>query len=387
MTISLLASSPNLRATDGYFEHGIGVKANGIGGAGVAYPQDSLAPGTNPAGDAFVGTRADFGLTYFRPDRGAELGGDFSGNGDPDFYIPEAGVNWKLGPKFTFGIALFGNGGLNTAYTKPIPALGTKPPGVDLEQVFLAPTLTYKITPQHAIGISPIIAYQRFKAHGLQNFGINDPGYDNSYGGGVRVGYTGELTDWLTIGATWQSRVYMSDLDRYKHLFAEHGNFDIPSNFAGGIAVRPIPKATIAFDVERILFSEVNSVGNKVNGQTFAAGLGADDGPGFGWRDVTVYKIGGSYDLTDHLTVRAGYNYTTQPIPHDQTFFNILAPAVVQHHITAGLTWRFSDNWELNAFYMHAFEERVEGSNNFNNANANLHMQQDAFGLGLGYKF
>ena len=37
-------------ATDGCFDFGYGVKAKGIGGAGVAFPQDSLAPATNPAG-------------------------------------------------------------------------------------------------------------------------------------------------------------------------------------------------------------------------------------------------------------------------------------------------------------------------------------------------
>jgi long-chain fatty acid transport protein len=54
-------------ATDGYFDYGYGVNAKGIGGAGVAFPQDSLAPASNPAGTAFLDNRFDFGLTYFQP--------------------------------------------------------------------------------------------------------------------------------------------------------------------------------------------------------------------------------------------------------------------------------------------------------------------------------
>ena len=83
--------------------------------------------------------------------------------------------------------------------------------------------------------------------------------------------------------------------------------------------------------------------------------------------------------------MRVGYNYSTQPIPDNQTYFNILAPGVVQHHLTAGLTWRFSKNWVATAFYAHAFEQHVTGSGNFFGANPNLRMSQDTFGLALGW--
>ncbi|MCK7582643.1 MAG: hypothetical protein MZV65_48470 [Chromatiales bacterium] len=39
-------------ATNGYFTHGFGVKAQGMGGVGIALPQDSIAAGANPAGMA-----------------------------------------------------------------------------------------------------------------------------------------------------------------------------------------------------------------------------------------------------------------------------------------------------------------------------------------------
>ena len=48
--LAILLAGTSARATDGYFDIGFGVKAKGIGGAGVAFPQDALAPATNPAG-------------------------------------------------------------------------------------------------------------------------------------------------------------------------------------------------------------------------------------------------------------------------------------------------------------------------------------------------
>lgn len=382
------AAAETASATDGYFDSGYGVKAKGMGGAGVAFPQDSLAPASNPAGDAFVGDRLDLGLTVFEPHRGASLGpSDYDGDVTQYFLIPEGGFNVVLGNHFTAGVAVYGNGGLNTDYTTKIPAFGTTSAGVDLQQIFVTPTLTWQFLPNQAIGISGIAAYQRFKAHGLENFGVPNAGYDSSYGGGARIGYTGKFFNFLTLGATYQSRVYMGRFHDYSGLFAKDGNFDIPSNYAGGVAVNIGPKLTVALDIERINFHEIAAVGNQLNGSTFGSGLGSNDGPGFGWRDVNVYKIGAAYDVNSHLTVRAGYNYCTQPIPTDQTFFNILAPAVVQHHVTAGLTWRLNQNLELSGFYAHAFEENVKGANNFNNGNANLHMSQDSFGVALGWKF
>jgi long-chain fatty acid transport protein len=203
----------------------------------------------------------------------------------------------------------------------------------------------------------------------------------------VRIGYTGKLTDWLTIGATYQSRIFATRFHDYSNLFAEQGDFDIPSNFAIGFAVNPYKPVTLAFDVERIFFSEVKSVGNNLSGGTLVNGLGSDGGPGFGWRDVTAIKTGIAYDVTKQLTLRVGYNYSTQPVPEDQTYFNVLAPAVVQHHVTAGVTWHINKNFELSAFYVHAFEQSVNGSGNYfgPTANADLKMSQDSFGVAIGW--
>jgi long-chain fatty acid transport protein len=373
-----------VRATDGYFDYGYGIKSKGIGGAGVAFPQDAIAPAANPAGVAFVDNRIDVGLSYFTPDRSASLGpGKFDGNGVQNFYLPDVGFKHSLTTNLDFALTIYGNGGMNTDYRSPI--FGSSDSGLDLEQAFIAPTLSYKITENHAIGIDPIFAVQRFKAHGLENFGVTGSGYDYSYGGGVRVGYTGKLTQWLTVGATYQSRVFATPFNHYKNLFAEHGSFDIPSNFALGLAIKPVQQVTFALDVEEIFFSEVKSVGNDLSASTYGNGLGSDNGPGFGWRDVTAVKTGVAYDVTKKLTLRAGYNYSSQPIPDDQTYFNILAPAVVQHHVTAGASWKFNRSWELSVFYAHAFDAHVDGSGNFGGANADLRMSQNTFGVSIGW--
>jgi len=396
-------------ATDGYFLTGYGAKQQGRGGTGVALPGDSLAGATNPAGLVLVGDRIDFGLTLFRPIRSSTITGnqlppgypDVNGTYDAsrvkDFFLPELGYSHQLRSNVAVGVALYGNGGLNTSYTKPILLLGSTRGGVDLEQLFISPTLAYKEGSHNSFGIAANIAYQRFSAEGIQNFAnstyssdpthVTNTGYSNSYGGGVRVGWIGELTPWLNVGATYQSKTYASSFSRYSGLYAEGGKFDIPANFAAGSAVKLNSKATVQFDAERILYGQVKSIANSDANQ---APLGAANGPGFGWHDITVIKTGVDYKLSSALTVRGGYNHGGIPFDSTQTFFNLLAPAVTQDHLHVGATWTLKSGKELNVAYVHAFDNTVNGVNSIppsaGGGNANLSMYQNSIQVSLGWK-
>ena len=409
LPLLILAASAKANATDGYFAHGYGVKSQGMGGVGIALPQDALAAAANPAGMGLIGDRVDFGVTWFRPIReseivgnlgGAAVNGTYDANDTTNFIIPEFGYNRQINPNVTFGVSVYGNGGMNTDYKKSVPLLGSTQPGVDLIQLFVAPTATWKVTPSNTVGVSLNLAYQRFEAKGLQNFdnpaskapgSVTNNGHDNSYGAGIHIGWIGQLSDAVTLGATYQSKTYMSKFDKYKGLFAEGGDFDIPSTYGLGIAVKATPQLTVAADVQRINYSDVNSVGNLSLSNLFAGNqLGSDNGPGFGWRDVTVVKLGASYAYNDSLTVRAGYNHSTQPIRSSETLFNILAPGVVQDHVTLGATYELPNKSELSFAYMHAFEENVNGSGSipagFGSGEANLKMYQDSLGIAYGWQ-
>ncbi len=390
-------------ATDGYFSIGCGTKQLGQGGAGVALPQDSLAAGTNPAGMVFVGDRFDLGLTFFRPIRGgsitgseAPVNGIYDASRHKNFFIPELGFNHLFGSRLSLGVSICGNGGMNTSYTTPIPLLGTTRAGVDLEQLFVSPTAAFKVAGHQALGVSLNIGWQRVSVEGLQNFtqpgfsidpsNLTNRGYDGSYGAGFRVGWTGEFGKFLNLGATFQSRTYMQKFDKYRGLFAEQGGFDIPANVAGGVALKLTEKITVPFDVERIFYGQVKSIANL---DSNPAQLGADNGPGFGWNDITVEKAGIDYKIRPTLTVRGGYNHSGLPFNSSQTFFNLLAPAVVQNHLTAGATVALGNGKEINLAYQHAFENTVNGVNSippaFGGGEANLQMYQDSIGLSFGW--
>jgi long-chain fatty acid transport protein len=416
MTLVAGLLAPTLAlATNGYFSHGYGIKAKGIGGVGIALPRDALAAASNPAGIAFVGDRIDIGLDLFVPTRSVEItgngavrNGSYDGNGKKNFLVPEFGYNKDLNQTTTFGIAVYGNGGMNTKYANnPFGGAwgGQGSAGVNFEQLFIAPTVAYKIAPRQSLGVSLVYAYQRFSADGLQGFTapagspfqvssnpgkLTNQGNDTSTGWGVRIGWTGEITDSVTLGATYASRINTSRFSKYEGLFADAGSFDIPENYGLGIAFKATPRLTLAADIQQINYSKIKPVGNPLALLFTGNLLGSSNGAGFGWRDSTVFKFGASYDYSKELTLRGGFSTAHQPIPASETFFNILAPGVIEKNLTLGATWTLENKAELSVSYLHAFSKTINGSGsipaNFGLGEVNLKMHQNSLGIAYGWK-
>lgn len=423
-------------ATNGYFLIGFGAKSRGMGGVGVAYAQDALAAANNPAGMADIDMstmRVDVGGEFFNPPRAvrhesATLPADVK-SGANLFLIPNMGGAYKFNRNITVGMAAIG-AGLGTRYDQSLAVCNDGDPatngnnffnfnclasgtvGVSLMQMQMLPSIAYRINKQHALGFSLAIGVQTFRMYGGQAFdtlgfaagsgNLTNLGNDWSYGAGIRIGglhkfYKGRFK----FGWNYASRVYMSKFDKYRNLFAEQGDFDIPEHYAVGIAYEINKKLTVAADVQRINYSDVKSVGNPGPDPAdpnnfFPPGidvLGKDNGLGFGWEDQTVYKLGFNYDYNKTWSVRAGVNYGKSPIPDDQALFNLLAPATVEWHLTLGASYRPSPNIEWSFNYMHAFENTIKGPTAFGptgspvvGENAALSMKQNSLGVSFAFK-
>jgi long-chain fatty acid transport protein len=393
-------------ATNGYFAHGFGTNDQGLGGAGVALPQDTLDAAVNPANMVFLGERYDFGLAFFNPNREYTVTGNPSGfpgtfglapgtvKSDAKWFVlPSVGANWMLDKDSSIGLSIFGNGGMNSDY--PTNTFGgDERTGVDLMQLFVAPTYARKLAPQHALGITPILAVQRFAARGLQAFAgfssepdnLTDKGYSYSYGYGARIGYQGEIVPMLNLGLAYQTRTYMSELSKYKGLFAEQGDFDIPSNWTAGLAFKPMPELAFVFDVQRINYSEVKSINNPLLPNLGASLLGNDDGAGFGWKDMTVYKVGVQWMSSKEWTWRVGYSKGNSPIEDSEMLFNILAPGVVEQHVTVGFTKAMPGNQDLNFALTRALSHSVSGPNTLEApGQQTIELKMDQWQIALSY--
>ncbi len=418
--VCALLAAGSAHATNGYFPHGYGMKALGMGGASTAMADDSYGGANNPASMIFAGPRLDVGASWFSPKRDAERTGSMmptlngkTTSDNNNFLVPEFGYNRMVSPDMSVGVTVYGNGGMNTTYPQGnfncgggsaniVCGGGTL--GVDLMQLIVAPTVAYKLNKQHAVGASLLLGYQQFKASGLQSFdnapgfppftgapgSVTNNGTDSASGMGVRIGYQGKLSDAFSVGASYSSKVNMGKFDKYKGLFAGAGDFDIPSNYSVGVAFSPNADWTVAMDFGKINYSDVASVSNV---SMPMAPLGAANGPGFGWKDINVFKLGVQYRMSNTLTLRAGYNKGDNPISSADVTFNILAPGVMTAHYTAGFTYALSKDTELTGAFMTAPRQTVSGPSLFNGfmggaaGNEKIGMSQTSAGLSYSVKF
>jgi long-chain fatty acid transport protein len=387
-----LTAFPHARATNGYFAHGYGTRNKAMAGAGAALALDAMAPATNPAAVAYLESRLDGGIAAFIPprvfrsdqpseDSAALPQGSFESKNDL-FLIPHFGLNYRVDERQAVALTLAANGGINAEYDGPVfEAFGPEPPNefavtgqtlLDLSQIVIGLTYATKIGAHHAVGLTPILALQRARFEGLQPFAalsvepdkVTDNGYAYSYGAGARFGWQSRfLDDRLMFGASYQTRVWMSRFDKYEGLLADRGDFDIPPNYSFGVALNPMPKLTLALDIQRILYDDISALGNDNDFVLRPGAVGGSDGIGFGWRDITVGKLGLSYDFTEALTLYLGYSKVEDTIRKDQLIPNIIAPAILQEHFTAGFTQALGKKSDLSFSFLYAPKKRKSGTN------------------------
>lgn len=395
--VALLAATGAAHATDGYFSHGYGMKAKGMGGAAATSTDDAFAGANNPATAAFAERRIEAGVEFFSPSRGEA---SYQGTGNAvsqesdsrNFMIPELGYSSGYDNGRAFGVTVYGNGGMNTDYGTNV-FNGTGRLGVNLVQLIVAPTWAIRLDDKSSVGVSPLLVYQQFSANGLSGFAmmssnsnaLTNNGNAKSSGLGVRLGYYRQLNDQLSIGASYSPRTKMGKFDSYAGLFANGGGFDIPENYVLGLSIKPRNDVRVAFDYQRINYAAVNAIGNP---SSSAGSLGADNGKGFGWANVDVLKLGVEWRHSEALTLRAGYNQSKNPIGSADVTFNVLAPGVVTKHYTLGATYALDKSREVTAFYMQAPSNAVTGTNMNGSSYGTdtIWMKQQSFGVQMSWK-
>ena len=318
------------------------------------------------------------------------------------FLLPNIAVNWRtVGNPYLDAVtlSLSGNGGMNTTYPASANIFGAGKAGVDLQQMLLSVALAKKFG-NVSVGVAPVLALQIFSADGLAAFSgassdpsaVTNRGKDHEFGGGLRAGVEWAVIPSFRIGVAGSTPIWSNPFGRYQGLFADQGDFDIPANIQAGIAVDVSPTVTLLLDYRRIWFSETNSVGDPSTLLLAGVPLGATNGPGFGWNDVDAIKAGIEWKYSPDLTLRAGYSYNTQPINSRDVELNILAPAVVQHHITGGFAYRWSNSLDLELAAVYAPREHVSGPEcapgiGYTGRTIDLSMEQFEVTAGFKYRF
>lgn len=424
--LTVLLSTPAV-ATNGDNLIGVGPISRAMGGVGIAAPQDAIsAVFANPAAMCFgpfcPSSQVDFAGTMFMPDvkakvsgpagpaPGTGIGGTIKDDSDDEVYaIPAFGVSVPITdglspPDWRFGLAAFGVTGLGVDYRQSkldqpefydftglagAPADGPLITGeyTQLQSMRFAPAFGFQPNAKLSFGLAGIIEYS--------NLDLGQ-GSDWDYGFGVQGGAIFRPINDLSLGLniiTPRKLEFekVADFDNDGSL--DDLDLEAPLEIGAGAAYM-FSKFLIEADVKWINWSN------------------ADGYEDFDWNDQWVFAIGGQYQPIPKLFLRAGYNYAKTPVDDNdgfdgtagkkvqgklipseyyyETFRLIGFPALVEHHITLGIGYEFTQTFSVNLGYMHAFKNdlKQDGTTPFGvPVTIESELTEDAIDLGLTWRF
>lgn len=404
LALAVILFAPEAQAAFGYFLNGAGGNNRATSGTGVAFTEDPLGLATNPSGmvDLPGGNQWQLGVTLLRaglgfkasefepPDGGIPAGAVPIRPGtyhhDPDvpaqaggvFPIPNGAAAWQLDENSAFAIGLYGNGGLNNTYQSFDNATcpdSTPQQGVlcfgdlalDFAQSFIAPTYARRLTPAIRVGASILAVWQTLEIRGLQILAdasrdpekLSNNGHDDAFGIGAKLGFQYRLGPTWHLGVSYQTETYMQRFKDYAGLLAERGKFNIPPLGQIGLAWDASPRWQFLVDLQKIWYSDIPAISNS---QSAAGKFGSDNGPGFGWDDVTAYKVGVRFEAGPHWTLRGGYSVHDSPLPRP-LLFNVIALSTFEEQINGGISYRMDGHNSLEAGFTWSTRQTHEGPN------------------------
>jgi long-chain fatty acid transport protein len=386
----LILGIKSAQATDGHFLHGVGAINSAMGGASVATSEDSLgAIFNNPATMSDVGpSRFDFSFELFKPQRSVEsTAGPLSGKTDSESSftpIPAFGlVHRAPDSKFTHGIGILAIAGFGVDYPQDNsnPILAPQPNGFghifsNYQLLKISPSMAYAISPKISIGIALNLDWASL---GIEPMPIAAPDCSGpatcfypsasnqvgAFGAGFQIGFRYKLSETIKAGLAYTSPQWFEKFEWNSfHANPALPNFgqgerisfqlDVPQIVGVGGSWEPRPNLLIVADARWINYSDTRGFDKE--------GFNPDGSvSGFGWKNIWVFGIGTQFKPITWLALRLGYNYSQNPIPNHLSFFNVPAPAIVQHHLAGGIGVDLNPQVQLNVAYYHAFENSGNG--------------------------
>ena len=349
------------RAVDGDLLVGFTSIQKSLAGAGVANSEGAGAIAINPAGIVDVGHQSNVtvgGMIPYPGYTGINTGfiapGQFTS--DQNFF-PEAAFfyNQPIDAESAFAVGIYANGGLGTSIFAPFNkntgtpgVFGTGVVGINLFQAFISAGYAHRFG-NVSVGVAPIFAVQRFNAWGVAPFAafsitpsaVSNQGYDWGVGVGLRAGMEWNIVPGLRFALAGATPVVFSELSLYRGLLPDQGTFNAPATITAGAAWDVSPNITLLFDYKHIFFADVAAFGNS---SQIPPLLGSMKGPGFRWRDMNVFTIAGEWRINPAWTLRAGYARNNTVVRPQDIVFNILAPVITTDHISAGFSYRVTED-------------------------------------------
>lgn len=226
--------------------------------------------------------------------------------------------------------------------------------GTGLERTFIMPSVTRALGDSTTITGALVIAYQQFATPGLGQVSVNDTlpvglqggyntgGYnESSMGSAVRIEAAERIGDNLTLHTAFQSKLDMEAFQSYRGVYADPGDFDVPAIASVGLGWSPSPRHRLGFDVQRVMYSDVNTFTSSALPTRFLSLLGDGATPDFTWRDLTVYGVDWTWQASARNAIQLRYSTQLQPEPSSELLYHALEDDFTDNNFALGFTHRF----------------------------------------------
>jgi long-chain fatty acid transport protein len=358
---------PGSALAQGASLHGFGPISSSMAGAGVALPEDSLnALGFNPAlVTAVQGNQISFTSEFFKDSINIHTTyGFLAGDANPDSHVTIApSFGWMLRDphkKMALGFGLIAVAGFGTDYSQDNSSILFAQPPTGFGRIYTGYQVTkipvafgFQVNPKLAVGASLNVYVGQFYVaplpHDTFDTAANgdrwypEAGKPNQkFAVAPQFGFTYQATPMVSVGASittpqnYSPYEYNSTIaDPSSRSYGLHRtleyDLDGPMVISFGTGLQSANKKTqIAIDGMFTKYKGVNGFGSP-------GGIVNRVVEPFGWRNVWTFKGGLQQQVTDTLTVRAGYNYSQMPLRPEVVISATGAPATFQHHITGGV--------------------------------------------------
>jgi long-chain fatty acid transport protein len=382
---TLCIAAPLTAHTNGIFRDGVGAESMSLGGTETGWADTPIATmAANPAGLAFLDTAGvDFSAIAATPQGQFTKSPGVEGKLDSSLRaFPEGAIAYPfkkfpvtVGLSFIPEAALVGDwnyydspGGLggNVSY-------GQQEHRSEIELIRTALGAGVKINSQWSVGASLGLLYNQNDLkmpYIFQNLSPNPNSLNGAktlldlqtsgFGWDGQVGVMFRATTNLQFGLSYncESTVRTTGSafgDPYAQFgvapgpLAFHYNAEVdntfPQTISLGTAWRFQPKWRLALQVDWINWSHaINSLPVKLSGGSnpavnAALGSSFSDSIPMNWSDEFVYRAGLEYDITERLSLRAGYCYGHSPVPADT--LTPMTAAITEHTLTAGIGYHW----------------------------------------------
>jgi long-chain fatty acid transport protein len=372
-SLLLLAFCHHANATNGFNLIGFGAESTLMGGADTAVARDSSALNTNPAGltqiqgqalDMFGSLLRTLDLAHkdsFAND--VEAANRYTGLGGGGYAKSLESL------PCTVGVGVFAQGGAGGVYKNVKNAFGTSDELSSLLTIAkVIPGIGCRVNERVSIGLSTALVYssidQQVFANTSLNSGSGFSGTDFQGASALRpsykIGLMYQLNPKVTLAATYTGQTALpltggnlkvdytaQGFGKVKYRDASMTGFALPREVALGVAYRPDDAWLLSLKLNWINWSNaINSIAlNASNPDAPAPAPTVTQITAGDWSNQLVVATGLAYQFGGDKTLYVGYNFGKNPVPAQNS--SPLLAAILEHHITAGLSANINQDWRF----------------------------------------